>query len=131
MVFRIKIHFIFPRMFMRLTFIVVLSLLPGSLLAQNTDPEFSIGDRFISSAGLSFPRANHNHRDEQFYGLCYSPTLNLLNKHSDFSVAMASHLSLTNHFKTVNDPVNYLMLSLPAFLQFNIGHLAKIGRAHV
>ena len=111
-------------MFMRFTFLLVLEMLTTRLVAQNTAPAFSIGDRFISSAGLSFPRANHNHENEQFFGLCYSPSLNLLNKHADFSVAVASHFALSNHFKSANDPIDYLMMSFPAFIQFNIGHLA-------
>ncbi len=111
-------------MFMRLILTFFLTMVSSRGIAQHTDPEFTIGDRFISSAGLAFPRANHNRQNEQFYGLCYSPSLNLLNKHADFSVAAASHITIANHFKSANDPVDYLMVSFPAFLQFNIGHLA-------
>lgn len=111
-------------MFMRWILTFLLVALTESAIAQNMDPEFTIGERFISSAGLAFPRANQNHQNEQFYGLCYSPSLNLLNKHADFSVAAASHITIANHFKSGNDPADYLMLSFPAFLQFNIGHLA-------
>lgn len=111
-------------MFMRFVFLWVLEMLTTRLVAQNTAPVFTLGDRFISSAGLSISRANHNHENEQSYGLCYSPSLNLLNKYADFSVSAASHLALSNHFKSENDPVNYLMMSFPAFIQFNIGHLA-------
>jgi hypothetical protein len=109
---------------MRFAFLLVPVMLTTRLIAQNASPVFTIGDRFISSAGLSISRANHNHENEQLYGLCYSPSLNLLNKHADFSVALASHFALSNHFKSANDATDYLMMSFPAFIQFNIGHLA-------
>ena len=91
---------------------------------QNTDPTFSIKDRFVSSAGLTFPRANKNKKNEQMYGLCYSPALNLLNKFSDFSVAIASRFSGSWHFSSETDSSDYGVFSFPAFLQFNGGHLA-------
>jgi hypothetical protein len=92
--------------------------------AQNAEPAFSLKDRFISSAGLTFPRTNHFHHDEQLYGLTYSPSLNLLNKLSDFSVAIASQVSAAYHIRTIADPENYMMISFPAYMRFNIGHLA-------
>ena len=92
--------------------------------AQNTEPEFSIKDRFVSSAGFSFPRANRNRNNEQMFGLCYSPALNMLNKYSDFSVALASHLYGAWHPKSETDSSQYMVFSFPAFLQFNGGHLA-------
>ena len=111
-------------MFMRgiLFFLLMLYVLDGS--AQNTAPQFSLKDRFISSAGISYFRANHFHQNEPYYGLCYSPSLNMLNKFSDFSVAIASHLSASWHPGTANDPSEHMMFSFPAFLQFNAGHLA-------
>ena len=111
-------------MFMKYLPLIFLLLLTDLVFSQNAEPAYSIGDRFISSAGIVLPRANHNHHDEQFYGLCYSPSLNMLNKFSDFSVAIASHISASYHVKTNNDPSNYMMFGIPAFLQFNAGHLA-------
>lgn len=111
-------------MFMKYTATLLLVMLSFRTTAQNTEPEFTIGNRFISSAGLVIQRANHDQINEHLYGLCYSPSLNMLNKYADFSVAIASHLALSNHFKSALDPTNYLMMSFPAFLQFNIGHLA-------
>lgn len=111
-------------MFMRTALTLLLTVHLTGLYGQNTEPVFTIRDRFVSSAGLAFPRSNHNKQDEQFYGLCYSPSLNLLNKFSDFSVAAASHISAAYHLKSKNDPAEYMMVSFPAFLQFNAGHLA-------
>ncbi|CAN5437484.1 hypothetical protein BH11BAC1_BH11BAC1_03290 [soil metagenome] len=111
-------------MFMRLTLTLFICFLVTGIFAQNTAPEYRIGDRFISSAGLAFPRTNHNKQNEQFYGLCYSPSLNLLNKFSDFSFAFGSHISAAYHLKTKSDPSDYMFLSFPAFFEFNAGHLA-------
>ena len=113
-------------MFMKLVLAVgLLSVITAArAVAQNTEPEFTLGDRFVSSAGPFVQRANHNRENEQLYGLCYSPSLNLLNKLSDFSVSFGSHISVANHFITNRDPVDYLAVSFPAFLKFNIGHLA-------
>lgn len=105
---------------------MVLLLLSVSLrsAAQNTDPEFTLKDRYVSSAGFAFPRSNHNHVDEQYYGLCYSPSLNMLNKFSDFSIAFGSHITAAYHPESKTDSSSYMMYSFPAFLQFNGGHLA-------
>ncbi len=111
-------------MFMNSVRILLLTILSAPAFSQNAEPAFSLGDRYISSAGIVLPRANHNHHDEQFYGICYSPSLNMLNKFSDFSVSIASKLSASYHFKTNNDPSGYMMFSFPAYLQFNAGHLA-------
>ena len=123
-VIRSKIHFIFPHMLMRWGVIILLAMVSMDALGQNTAPVFTIGDRFVSSAGFTFPRANKNKVDEQMYGLCYSPALNLLNKHSDFSIAIASRLSGAWHFSSETDTSDYGVFSFPAFLQFNGGHLA-------
>jgi hypothetical protein len=109
---------------MRYAAVLLIIALSGKVSAQNSEPVFTIKDRFISSCGLSLLRANHNHENEQLYGLCYSPSLNMLNKFSDFSVAAASHISASYHLKTKTDSAGYLMLSFPAFLLFNGGHLA-------
>ncbi len=93
-------------------------------VAQKTEDEFHFKDRYISSAGISYSMLNMNHRSEPLYGLCYSPSLNLLNKYSDFSIAAASHVSGSYHPKTKNDDANYFSFSVPAYLQFNFGHLA-------
>jgi hypothetical protein len=111
-------------MFMRFACLGFLALTTGTALSQNTDPSFTLKDRFISSAGIISPWANRNKMNERFYGLCYSPSLNLLNKYSDFSVAVASQLSASVHPETAKDPSTYFMYSFPAFLQFNFGHLA-------
>lgn len=103
-------------------YLVILAALHAQ--AQNTSPSFTLGDRFVSSAGIALPRTNHNHADEQFYGLCYSPALNMLNKFSDFSVAAASHVSAAYHPGSNTDSSGYFYFSFPAFLQFNFGHLA-------
>ena len=58
------------------------------------------------------------------YGICYSPSLNLLNKYSDFSIALASRFSGAWHFSSATDSSEYAVFSFPAFLQFNGGHLA-------
>jgi len=123
-VIRSIIHFIFRRMLMRITFLVLLVAVFQDVSGQNTEQVFSIKDRFISSAGLTFPRANKNKENEQMYGLCYSPSLNLLNKYSDFSVALASRISGAWHFSSDNDSSDYAVFSFPAILQFNGGHLA-------
>jgi len=109
---------------MRFAVLFSFIILPGVLVAQNTEPVFSIKDRFASSAGVTSPWANRNRMNERFYGLCYSPALNMLNKYSDFSVAAASHIAAAYHPSSNNDAKNYFMFSFPAFLQFNIGHLA-------
>ena len=109
---------------MRIGVLFLLVLVSLDALGQNTDPVFSIGDRFVSSAGLTFPRANRNKENEQMYGLCYSPALNLLNKYSDFSVAIASRISASWHFSSNTDSSDYPVYSFPAYLQFNGGHLA-------
>jgi hypothetical protein len=109
---------------MRIALLILLAGLCTDVSGQNSDPVFSIKDRFVSSAGLTFPRANKNKENEQMYGLCYSPSLNMLNKYSDFSVALASHISASWHSASTNDSSDYPMFSFPAFLQFNGGHLA-------
>jgi len=111
-------------MFIRSLLVIIFLASAFSAAAQNTAPEFSLKDRYISSAGFVFSRANHDKDNEPFLGLCYSPSLNMLNKLSDFSVAISSHFAVSNHFKTINDPSDYLLLSFPAFIQFNVGHLA-------
>jgi hypothetical protein len=123
-VIRKKIHFIFRRMLMRLGIFILLVILCLDVSGQNAAPDFSLGDRFVSSAGLTFPRANRNKINEQMYGLCYSPALNLLNKYSDFSVAIASRISGSWHFSSSTDSSAYGVFSFPAYLQFNGGHLA-------
>jgi hypothetical protein len=111
-------------MLMRICVLFLLTAMYRDAMGQNTDPVFSIKDRFVSSAGLTFPRANKNKENEQMYGLCYSPALNLLNKYSDFSIAVASRFSGAWHFSSETDSADYGVFSFPAFLQFNGGHLA-------
>ena len=123
-VIRNKIHFIFRHMLMRRGIFILLLMMSLDVSAQNTAPEFSISDRFISSAGVTFPRSNKNKVNEQMYGLCYSPALNLLNKYSDFSISIASRLSGAWHFSSATDSSSYGVYSFPAYLQFNGGHLA-------
>jgi len=123
-VIRSKIHFIFRHMLMRIGVLVLLAVVHLDAMGQNTDVVFSIKDRYVSSLGLTFPRSNNNKENEQMYGLCYSPALNLLNKYSDFSVAVASRISGAWHFSSETDSSAYPVFSFPAFLQFNGGHLA-------
>ena len=109
---------------MRTGFVLLLVMAFLDVSGQNTDATFSVKERFVSSAGLTFPRANKNKVNEQMYGLCFSPALNLLNKFSDFSVAIASRISGSYHFSSETDSSDYAVFSFPAFLQFNGGHLA-------
>src|SRR5690349_25084750 len=111
-------------MFMRKLLFILMAGFALVARGQNTEAVFTLKDRFISSAGFLYAIANSNHHDEKLYGLCYSPSLNMLNKFSDFSVGIASHLSASWHMHSTNDPADYLMISLPAFLQVNAGHLA-------
>ena len=99
-------------------------MISSSLQAQNALPAYSIGDRFISSAGASWSQLTANHRTESLYGVCYSPSLNLLNKFSDFSFGAASHLSASWHPASETDSSSYLAFSIPMYARFSFGHLA-------
>lgn len=106
----------------RICFLFLL-LIGSSAVAQNAEPVYGVKDRFISSLGLSFPRPAQSRFSGQLYGIGFSPSLNLLNKFSDFSVSLSSHLVGAYHPKSSDEP-SYTLISFPACLGFNVGHLA-------
>lgn len=95
-----------------------------NLCAQNQVPSYSLHDRFISSAGLCGSWIPSEPRSGPFYGVCYSPSLNIINKFSDFSFAAASQLSFSWHPANATDSSSYSAFSIPLYARFNFGHLA-------
>ena len=112
-------------MFYRRLLVFCLLLSISSAFAQKEQPKkkFNLKERFISSAGVSYNILyNSSH---VLYGANFTPSLNLLNSFSDFSISLAIHLSGAYHPSSNKDSVTYSSYSFPAFVQANVGHLAS------
>jgi hypothetical protein len=104
--------------------IFLLGILPFLVSAQQPQPKkFSLKERFISSIGASYTILNNS--SEVLYGMNATPSLNLLNSFSDFSISLAVNVGAGYHPESGNDTNEYFSYSVPAFIQVNAGHLAS------
>jgi hypothetical protein len=62
---------------------------------------------------------------EVLYGINATPSLNLLNSFSDFSISFAANAGVAYHPASDKDSIEYFSYSVPAFIQANVGHLAS------
>jgi len=92
-------------------------------VAQKQPKKFNLKERFISSVGLSYSMLNHS--SEVLYGINATPSINLLNSFSDFSISLAANAGAAYHPSSSHDSVEYFSYSFPAFIQVNAGHLAS------
>src|ERR1041384_6745949 len=102
-------------MFNRGLLLICLSLSLSSAFAQRQQPgkKFNLKERFISSAGVSYNMLDNS--SHMLYGANFTPSVNLLNSFSDFSVSLAMHLSGAYHPSSDKDSVAYASYSFPAF----------------
>jgi hypothetical protein len=91
---------------------------------QAPKKKFNIKERFISSFGLTYSTFQ-NSSSEALYGVNATPSLNLLNSFSDFSISLAINAAAGFHPSSDNDSLEYYSYSIPAFIQVNAGHLAS------
>jgi hypothetical protein len=94
-----------------------------SSVAQKQRKKFNLKERFISSVGLSYSTLNHS--SEVLYGINATPSLNLVNSFSDFSISLAANAGAAYHPSSNSDSLEYFSYSFPAFIQINVGHLAS------
>jgi hypothetical protein len=111
-------------MIRRLT-VFLLSILPFLVIAQHQPQpkKFSLKQRFISSLGPTYNILNNS--SEVLYGINVTPSLNLLNSFSDFSISLAANVGVAYHPESGNDTNEYFSYSVPSFIQVNAGHLAS------
>jgi hypothetical protein len=109
---------------LRKIFFLLAILFAQQTFAQRPVGSFKVSERFISSFGLNYSLLR-NTSQEKFYGINATPSLNLLNSFSDFSISFALSPSAAYHPTEKMDSVNYFSFSFPTFIQANIGHLAS------
>jgi hypothetical protein len=90
---------------------------------QAAAPKFNLKQRFISSFGATHGILNNS--SEKLYGINATPSLNLLNSFSDFSISLALNVGASYHPSSGADSNTYYSYSIPAFIQVNAGHLAS------
>ena len=95
----------------------------ASAQKQGQTKKFSLKKRFISSAGVSYNTLKTS--SNKLYGINFTPSLNLLNSFSDFSVSLAVNAAAAYHPASDKDVIKYYSYSFPAFVQMNAGHLAS------
>jgi hypothetical protein len=90
---------------------------------QKPQKKFNLKQRFISSFGASYNILNNS--SQVLYGINATPSLNLLNSFSDFSISLALHIGAGYHPSSDKDSNAYYSYCVPAFIQVNAGHLAS------
>jgi hypothetical protein len=111
-------------MFLRGLFLFLSIIFALPSFAQKPPNKFSLKQRFIFSAGLTYSVLQNN-SSEKLYGINATPSLNLLNGFSDFSISLAASPAAAYHPSSGNDSVHYSSYTIPAFVQVNVGHLAS------
>ena len=106
-----------------LLFLCLIISTPDIFAQQQQSKKFNVKERFISSAGITYNILNTS--DETLYGINFTPSLNLVNSFSDFSVSLAVNAAAAYHPASDKDSVKYYSYSFPAFIQVNAGHLAS------
>jgi hypothetical protein len=104
--------------------VLLLFILAFSSYAQKQQEtkKFSLKNRFISSVGFAYSILDPK---EVLYGINTTPSLDLLNSFSDFSISMALNIGAGYHPSSNKDTLEYYSYSFPAFIQINAGHLAS------
>ena len=111
-------------MFKRLLWGLSVTLYVLPCFAQKPPPKkFNVKERFIASVGPAFTILKPG--SETLYGMNATPSLNLLNRFSDFSASLALNAGVGHHSSSGSDTVEYFSYSFPLFVQVNAGHLAS------
>lgn len=104
----------------RLLAILLVIILANSCLSQEV--ERGIIDRWRNSVGASVHILPNNGGVSPAFGVFYNPQLNIINRHTDFSLAVTVPLTLGAHVKTRFLDKTFFYGHIPAVLEASLGH---------